>query len=205
MSRSRTYSARRLYEESFRQKEDRPAYRYDPQEYQKKSPRAPIISDLDGNPMSPYELPKSHSKYYLDPEDVFVNLQFKAIYPESYGPIPDYYRRFGVDSYYEPIPGSDYSRGVLTIETMMELMLNDQPWALQDPRDMDIIINILNDYIEMCKNTTKKSSNGRAIKVLIRNLTRLRNIVEEGRLRATRRGDLKPKAGKLSSFLNKFR
>lgn len=103
------------------------------------------------DPMSPYTPPVSGYKF-TDISDIINHKQYKGSYPQSYAPVPDYFRKFGISPYYEPEDFNDYSRGALTISTMIELTCNNQPWKLDRDQDIAEVYQYAKTYYEALKN-----------------------------------------------------
>lgn len=97
------------------------------------------------DPMSPYTPPETPKKFSTI-TDVINNKFFKGCYPQSYTPVPEYFRRYGISPYYDPEDFTDYARGALTIANMIELTFNDQPWKLDRIQDIPLILAIVEDY-----------------------------------------------------------
>lgn len=108
--------------------------------------------------MSPYDIPRSGG-IFKTLADVINNKHFKGIYPESFGTVPRYFRDTGISPYYEIIPGNDYARGVLTINTMIELTASGLKWQLERDQDVGIIIGICEIYYDQLKSILKPNSN----------------------------------------------
>lgn len=107
--------------------------------------------------MSPYSIPKSGG-IFKSLADVINNKHFKGIYPESFSMVPRYFRDSGISPYYEVIPGNDYSRGVLTINTMIELTAYGYKWQLTRDQDVGIIIGIAEAYNEQLRRILRPDS-----------------------------------------------
>jgi hypothetical protein len=107
--------------------------------------------------MSPYAIPRS-AGIFKSLADVINNKHFKGIYPESFSMIPRYFRDSGISPYYEVVPGSDYSRGVLTINTMIELTASGYRWQLTRDQDVGIIIGIAEAYYEQLRKVLRPDS-----------------------------------------------
>ena len=103
------------------------------------------------NPMSPYTPPVSGYKF-TDISDIINHKQYKGSYPQSYAPVPEYFRKFGISPYYEPENFNDYACGVLTIATMIELTVNNQPWKLERDQDIAEVYQYAKTYYEALKN-----------------------------------------------------
>jgi hypothetical protein len=107
--------------------------------------------------MSPYKIPRSGG-IFNSLADVINNKHFKGIYPESFSIIPRYFRDNGISPYYEVTPGSDYSRGVLTINIMIELTACNYKWQLSRDQDVGIIIGIAEAYYEQLRKRLRPES-----------------------------------------------
>lgn len=163
-------------------------------------PKYPSVFEND--PMSPYKVPRTRDTPYVDVVDVIRNKPFKAIYPESFAPVPDYYRENNIPVPYEPVPGSDYARGSLTIDDMLELVSMDQPWALERSQDMQIIRDILQEYLNLALPQKTKS---KAIANSIAGVERLMAILDDGLKRAAKKeGKLKGVTRDIFSLLKKM-
>ena len=104
--------------------------------------------------MSPYTLPSSQT-VFKSIADVVNNKGFPAIYPQSYTPIPEYYRKYGITPYFNPGEGEDYAKGSLTVAGMIELTVNGQPWALQRDQDLELVRIIAERYYASIEPFTK--------------------------------------------------
>lgn len=100
---------------------------------------------LGVNPMSPYETPSS-TMVYANIVEYINNHPYHGWFPESYTPIPDYFTRFGLQPIYVPDAEMDYGKGVMTIGNMIEMTYLGLPWRLDEPRDLDDIIDIVEEY-----------------------------------------------------------
>ena len=145
--------------------------------------RASYVSDCNNNPMSPYVVPHTRSQPYEDVVDVIRHKAFKAYYPESYAPVHQYYLENNITPPYVPIDGSDYAAGSITIDGMIDLVLNDQPWALERSEDIETILTILDEYIRVMT----PYDNDKKVRISLQNVGKLRNILEAGKRRAMKR------------------
>ena len=107
--------------------------------------------------MSPYEIPRSRGMFRTLAE-VINRKHFKAIYPESFGTVPKYFRDTGISPYYEIMPGNDYANGVLTINMMIELTVSGYKWQLVRDQDVPIILMIVEEYYSQLKALLKPNS-----------------------------------------------
>ncbi len=107
--------------------------------------------------MSPYEIPRSRGMFRTLAE-VINRKHFKAIYPESFGTVPKYFRDTGISPYYEIMPGNDYANGVLTINMMIELTVSGYKWQLVRDQDVPIILMIVEEYYSQLKAILKPNS-----------------------------------------------
>lgn len=107
--------------------------------------------------MSPYEIPRSRGMFRTL-ADVINHKHFKAIYPESFGTVPKYFRDTGISPYYEIMPGNDYANGVLTINMMIELTVSGYKWQLVRDQDVPIILMIVEEYYSQLKAILKPNS-----------------------------------------------
>ena len=117
----------------------------DPLQSQIKDPRRLPGRITAKNPMSPYTPPVSPTGF-TGISDIINRKQYSGMYPQSYGPVPEYFRKFGLTPYYEPEDFNDFAHGVLTIATMIELTFNNQPWKLDREQDIEEIYNISKQY-----------------------------------------------------------
>jgi hypothetical protein len=101
------------------------------------------VNRLD--PMSPYTPPKS-KLYFENITDVIRNKQFSGVYPQSYGPMANYFKEFGITPYFEQEDFIDYARGALTIERMIDLTVNGKSWKLDREQDLYLVREIANAY-----------------------------------------------------------
>ena len=108
--------------------------------------------------MSPYTIPKS-AGIFKSLADVINRKHFKGVYPESFSIVPEYFRNMGISPYYEVVPGNDYSSGVLTINTMIELTAGGYKWQLDREQDIGLIISIAEAYQEQLKKMLRPDSN----------------------------------------------
>lgn len=107
--------------------------------------------------MSPYEIPRSRGMFRTLAE-VINRKHFKAIYPESFGTVPKYFRDTGISPYYEIMPGNDYANGVMTINMMIELTVSGYKWQLVRDQDVPIILMIVEEYYSQLKAILKPNS-----------------------------------------------
>lgn len=107
--------------------------------------------------MSPYEIPRSKGIFRTLAE-VINRKHFKAIYPESFGTVPKYFRDTGISPYYEIMAGNDYANGVLTINMMIELTVSGYKWQLVRDQDVPIILMIVEEYYSQLKTLLKPNS-----------------------------------------------
>ena len=142
------------------------------------------MSDLEDNPMSPYIIPRSRSTPYTDVVDIIRNKPFKAHYSESFTHVPRYYTENNIAPPYQPYADSDYTKGVITIDGMIELANADQPWALDNPEDINIILSVLYEYKEQALPLIKKE---RKVKISVDRVDRLIAVLEKGRQKVLRR------------------
>lgn len=106
---------------------------------------------------SSYDIPKS-TLTFRSLADVVNNKQFGGYYPESYGTVADYFQNKGISPYYEIVPGGDYAKGTLTINTMIELTNNNVKWRLAREQDVGLIIGICEAYQGQLKQVLRPDS-----------------------------------------------
>lgn len=157
---------------------DVPKQVYTPRPY----PRYP--SALDYDPMNPYTPPRSRDTPYADIVDLIRNKPFRATYPESFTPIPEYYRENNITPPYVPIEDCDYAHGSITIDGMITLANSDMPWALENSADMQLVLDVCNEYLRLARAAPTQTQ---AIKVSIRNVEKLVSVLEKGLARALKR------------------
>ena len=145
-------------------------------------PRSVVkTSILRDDPMSPYRYPES--KLIFDSiTDEINSRSFKAVYPQSYTPIPRYFTDFNITPYFSPGEDMDYAHGAITIAGMIDLVSMKQPWALENVTDFDTIIQITNKYYDLISKTENRS-----IAEYRQRVERFLRVMEKGRLRAYRR------------------
>lgn len=97
------------------------------------------------DPMSPYTPPVSPTGF-TGISDIINRKQYSGMYPQSYGPVPEYFRKFGLTPYYEPESFNDFAHGVMTIATMIELTFNNQPWKLDREQDIKEVYELSKQY-----------------------------------------------------------
>lgn len=135
------------------------------------------------DPMDPYTLPTSDNNYD-NVTDVINRKPFAAVYPQSYTPIPNYFKRFGYAPFYQPGEGEDYAHGAITIAGMIELSNNGLPWALKHDEDYDIIIASVEAYIA---GAMEANSQDLKVRAWVKNMQRFLKIMKKGRERMWRR------------------
>ena len=97
------------------------------------------------DPMSPYEY-RPTKEYFSNLAEIINEKSFHGSYPQSYTPVPEYFKKHGYSPYYDPEEFMDYARGALTIANMIELTANNQPWKLDRVQDMYLIRSIVEQY-----------------------------------------------------------
>lgn len=107
--------------------------------------------------MYPYEVPKSKLKY-TSYADVVNNKPFKGAYPESFSKVSNYFLDSGISPYYEVVEDLDYSPGVLTISTMIELTCSGKKWSLMREKDIEHVIVITEQYQKSLLDTLTDSN-----------------------------------------------
>lgn len=100
--------------------------------------------------MSPYRTPSSHSVYH-DLSEVINHKPFNAWYPQSYTPVPSYFKDHGFTPYFNPKEEDDYAYGALTIAGMIELTSLNSSWRLDRDQDIEVVIGIVEQYSEVLK------------------------------------------------------
>jgi hypothetical protein len=95
--------------------------------------------------MSAYQIPESKTRF-KSLADVINNRQFIGYYPESFGSMANYFHDNGISPYYEIIPGGDYAKGALTINTMIELTVAQVKWRLEREQDVGLVMGICEEY-----------------------------------------------------------
>lgn len=100
---------------------------------------------LRKDPMSPYDPPKIINTYNsLD--EVINHKLYHGTFPESFSKTHDYFLNSGISPYYEIPEIVDYTNGVFTINTMIDLTVNGLRWRLKRPQDIYEIITITEEY-----------------------------------------------------------
>lgn len=131
--------------------------------------------------MSPYRNPES--KLVFDSIADEINTRsFKAVYPQSYTPIPRYFTDFNITPYFSPGEDTDYAHGAITIAGMIDLVSMNRPWALENVDDFTTIINLVTQYYEYISKSTNKS-----ITDYRQRVEKFLRVMEKGRVRAYRR------------------
>lgn len=154
---------------------------------------------MGADPMSPYRLPNSYLDY-KDITEVVNNKPFAAIYPQSYTPVPQYYRDFNITPYFNPSEDEDYARGALTIAGMVELTANNQPWSLRRTEDLQRVYDIATSYLDQIAEYTQTD---KSLENYARKMRALVNVVEKAMVRAeNRKRGNRPRR---RSFLDLFR
>lgn len=97
------------------------------------------------DPMSPYQAPRSIIAF-KDLAELINKKGFSGAYPQSFAPVSEYFRRSGISPYYDPEAFNDFSHGVMTIATMIDLTANGQPWKLDRDQDLLLIDKIVREY-----------------------------------------------------------
>lgn len=148
-------------------------------------------SSRNVDPMSPYEIPHTPPEY-KDLTEVMNNRGFAAIYPQTYTPIPDYYRKFNIPPYFNPGEGDDWARGSLTIAGMIELTTNQQPWMIRRIEDLDVIYQITTEYLERISPFVNTNTR---VRVYVGKIKLFLQVLEKGMRRVNRMRNLKNKSG----------
>lgn len=159
------------------------------------------ISGVNGvDPMSPYDPPQSQLQF-KNITEVINKKSFTANFPQSYTPIPGYFKRHGITPYFNPGEDSDYARGALTVAGMIELTSNNQPWQLVRDQDVDLVILIAETYL----NTIKTAMSDPNIREYAQKVKKFLDLMEEGRTRQyVRQGKINPYALDFMAILKKL-
>lgn len=148
----------------------------------KKSPAPPpSTSLLKDDPMSPYRYPESKLVFSSISDEINTR-SFKAVYPQSYTPVPRYFTEFNITPYFSPGEDTDYAQGAITIAGMIDLVSLKQPWALVNVSDFDVIINLTSQYYDIISKSHDKN-----IVEYCKRVEKFLSVMEVGRLRAYRR------------------
>ena len=107
--------------------------------------------------MSAYEIPVSRISF-KSLADLVNNRQFTGYYPESFGTVANYFHKTGISPYYEIIPGGDYAKGALTINTMIELTMAGVKWRLEREQDIGLVMGICEEYKKQLKSVLRPNS-----------------------------------------------
>lgn len=153
------------------------------QQTKKQPAPRPATSMLRQDPMSPYTNPESQLVFNSIAEEINKR-SFKAVYPQSYTPIPAYFAESNITPYFNPGEDVDYAHGAITIAGMIDLVAMKSPWALERVEDFDTIISLVVRYREQL---SRLSDNSRQIKEYLLKVDRFLAVMERGRLRAYRR------------------
>lgn len=159
------------------------------------------ISGVNGiDSMSPYDIPQSKLQF-RNITEVINQKSFTANFPQSYTPIPGYFKKHGITPYFNPGEDSDYARGALTVAGMIELTSNNQPWQLVHEQDTDLVILIAETYL----NTVKAAMHDPNIREYATKVKKFLNVMEDGRTRQyVRQGKINPNALDFITVLKKL-
>ena len=133
------------------------------------------------DPMSPYVPPVSTMKYDNIVE-VINNKPFKAVFPQSFTPISEYFLRNRMTPYFNPGIDSDLAPGSITIAGMIDVIDQRLPLILEREEDIEPIIAIL----ELYKKTVGQL-NDRKIQAYITKVDRFLLVMEDTKARMYRR------------------
>lgn len=97
------------------------------------------------DPMSPYQAPRSIIAF-KDLSELINKKSFSGAYPQSFAPVSEYFRGSGISPYYDPEDFNDFSHGVMTIATMIDLTANGQPWKLDRDQDLLFVDRVVREY-----------------------------------------------------------
>jgi len=106
----------------------------------------------------PY-LHHSSKKRYASLDEVINHKTYRGRFPQSFSPTASYFLENGISPYFEDYEIVDYSPGVFTIDTMIELTSTGRRWALDRPQDIYEIIYIVEQYQELLKRTIQDGTN----------------------------------------------
>ena len=106
----------------------------------------------------PYKHMSSRKKY-ASLDEVINHKTYQGKYPQSFSPTSPYFLQNGISPYFEDYEIVDYSPGVFTIDTMIELTATGRRWALSRPQDIYEIIYIVEQYQELLKRTINEKDN----------------------------------------------
>lgn len=104
------------------------------------------IKGVNGkDPMSPYELPQSEV-VYTSITEAMNKKAFLARFPQSYTPIAGYFRRYNITPYFDPVDVDGWSKGMVTVAGMIEMVNNGIEFQLLRDQDFDVVITIAETY-----------------------------------------------------------
>ena len=171
-----------------------------PVEPEMPDPYAGFCGVLGKDGMSPYDVPSSPAMF-KNVTDVMNRKGFKANFPQSYTPVPNYFRENGITPYFEQSI-DDWARGSLTIAGMIELTANGQPWQLVHPEtDLDVIMAVAKAYLDAVDNMPATP----ALRNYAEKVRSFLNQMEDGRTRMyLRQGKINPHAIDLAAILNRL-
>ena len=128
------------------------------------------------DPMSPYPVITSRVRY-ANIADVINNKGYPAVYPQSYTPVPDYFKRFNITPYFNPGEDVDYAKGSLTIAGMVDLNSMKAPWSLQREQDIAEVLELARAYN---RTLTSLVNVDMKVKAYIPRLQALIKVLEKG-------------------------
>lgn len=140
------------------------------------------------DPMSAYSRPRSHLNYQTI-DEVINHKPYHGKYPESFSEVPDYFKNSGISPYCEVSTVVDYSPGVMTIDLMIELTANNQPWSLKYEQDIYEILGIAQDYRKQLESTITeaKTTDNLRRKAYLAKLDKFIKLMEDAKYRCDRR------------------
>lgn len=114
-----------------------------------KEPPLPLNSTLSGcmgyDTMDPNPT-VFHSNHYADIYDVMNRKPYKAIYPQSFTYIPDYFLRNNITPFHTPHEDEDMAQGAITIAGMIEVYANGMPLIIRHEEDIEEILSYCRSY-----------------------------------------------------------
>lgn len=153
------------------------------------------------DPMSPYEPPHTPDRFETI-TDVINNKSFKGSYPQSFTPVPEYFKKYGISPYYDPEDFTDYARGAFTIANMIELTFNNQPWQLSREQDIPVIIEIVEQYYEQMQQPGV--ADDIAVKAYKTKVEKFLNVMRKANKRTIHKYSPKDTTPRILSILKKF-
>lgn len=137
------------------------------------------VNGEDG--MSPYKNPSSIG-VFNDIADVINKKAFEARYTQMYTPIAGYFRKFNIPPFFNPEQNEGWSKGLLTIAGMIELVNMGEHFQLLRDQDFDPIIAVTQSYYDSIIKFPDQS-----LKVYASKVKPFLEVMKEGRRRMLKR------------------